>query len=59
MFTALDDRFDYGEERLVSYGRIEDAAVVVVWTERQGRRRIISMRRAHEWEMQRVGLGRS
>lgn len=58
-FTAPDLRFDYGEGRMVSYGRIDGLAIVVVWTERNGKRRIISMRRAHEWEMERVRLGRS
>lgn len=59
VFTMPDLRFDYGEERMISYGQIDGEAIVVVWTGRNGARRIISMRRAHEWEMERVRLGRS
>jgi uncharacterized protein len=56
--TAVDDRLDYGEERLVTYGWFNEAAVAVVWTKRDGRRRIISMRRMHEEETDYVGLER-
>lgn len=59
VFTAPDLRIDYGEDRMVSYGLIDGLAIVVVWTEHNGKRRIISMRRVHEWEMERVRLGRS
>lgn len=56
--TAVDDRFDYGENRYVTYGWIEQiaVAVAVVWTERDNRRRVISMRRMHKWEIEHVGL---
>lgn len=54
--TVIDDRFDDGEERFVSYGRIDDVGIALVWTERDGTRRIISMRRMHEWEIVYVGL---
>ena len=54
--TALDDRHDYGELRWLTYGYLGKRAVVIVWTEREGGRRIISMRHAHAEEMQNVGL---
>ena len=45
--TRPDERFRYGEERLVTAGYLEDRLVVVVWTPRGGVRHIISMRHAH------------
>jgi uncharacterized DUF497 family protein len=54
--TAIDDRFDYGEVRYATYGWMEQVAVAVVWTERNGVRRVISMRRMHQWEIEHVGL---
>lgn len=45
-YTDLDLRADYGEDREISVGRIGGEIVVVVWTERDGARRIISMRKA-------------
>jgi uncharacterized DUF497 family protein len=45
--SRLDDRFDYGEKRVISYGEAYDRIWVVVWTPRSElRRRIISARRA-------------
>jgi uncharacterized DUF497 family protein len=54
--TVIDDRTDYGEQRFVSYGFIEDVAVAVVWTDRDGAMRVISMRRMHLEEVEHVGL---
>ncbi|MDP9057568.1 MAG: BrnT family toxin [Pseudomonadota bacterium] len=54
--TVVDDRIDYGEDRFVSYGFIDGAAVALVWTDRNGVMRIISMRRMHLEEIQYVGL---
>ena len=45
-FDRVDDRKDYGETRVVSTGVLNQAVVVMVWTERVGARRIISMRKA-------------
>jgi uncharacterized protein len=56
--TAVDDRLDYGEERLVTYGWLNEVAVAVVWTKRDRGQRIISMRRMHEEETDYVGLER-
>lgn len=54
--TAVDDRLDYGEVRHITYGWIGEVAVAVVWTERDDGRRVISMRRMHQWEIRHVGL---
>ena len=48
--TLPDDRMDYGERRYISAGFIADRLVVLVWTPRGNRRRIISMRYAHAKE---------
>ena len=56
-----DERFDYGEERFITVGYLNDRMVVVVWTPRGEDRHIISMRKANEREQKRFGeqLGRS
>jgi uncharacterized protein len=46
----LDDRQDYGEERFILIGTAEEAVITVVYTERNGRFRIISARRATRHE---------
>jgi uncharacterized DUF497 family protein len=45
--TVLDDRFDYGEDRYITAGYLQGRCVVLVWTPRDGGRRIISMRHVH------------
>ena len=45
-----DTRRDYGERRFITAGPLADRIVVIVWTPRDGWRRIISMRFAHERE---------
>ena len=51
VFTAEDRRKDYGEKRFISIGSISGIAVlVVVHTDRKGRTRIISARKANEKE---------
>lgn len=51
-----DNRFDYGEIRFVIIGKMysdvtnKDILVVMVYTERGGRIRIISARKASKWE---------
>jgi uncharacterized DUF497 family protein len=42
----LDDREDYGEERLILIGSAEGASLAIVYTEGNGRTRIIWARRA-------------
>lgn len=46
-----DERFDYAEQRFISYGMLDGRWVVLVWTPRGTARRIISMRYAHEREI--------
>ncbi len=48
-----DTRFDYGETRFITFGLLGIRMVVVVWTFRGNKRRIISMRKANEREKQR------
>ena len=45
-----DDRRIYGETRYVALGRIEERLHVCVYTERAGRMRIISLRKANRRE---------
>ena len=56
VLTVVDDRMDYGEDRLISYGFIDDKAIALVWTDRAGVMRIISMRKMHQEEIKHVGL---
>lgn len=44
--SRVDDRFDYGEVREISVGLLKDDVIVVVWTDREDGRRIISMKKA-------------
>ena len=50
--TIQDDRFDYGEERFVSFGVLEGRVVAVVHTENEDSIRIISIRKATKYEEQ-------
>lgn len=58
-FTVEDQRWNYGEQRFVTRGVLDDDVVVVVWTPRNDARRIISIRRAsrNEREDYRQRLG--
>jgi uncharacterized protein len=56
--TDADLRFDYQEERFITYGWLDGQAVAIVWTDRADTRRIISMRRMHNEEIENVGLDR-
>jgi hypothetical protein len=49
----VDDRFDYGEERTITVGRLAGRMVIVVWTQRSDARHVISMRKANEREEKR------
>ena len=48
--TIEDDRYDYGEERFITFGILEGRVVVVVHTENGDSMRIISIRRATKYE---------
>ena len=54
--TIIDDRADYGELRYITYGWLDGRAVVLVHVERKGVLRVISMRHAHQEEIDHVGL---
>jgi uncharacterized protein len=49
-YTGPDERFAYGEPRYITVGHLGERMIVVVWTPREGTRRIISMRKANERE---------
>jgi uncharacterized DUF497 family protein len=48
--TTLDDRRDYGEERIIAIGQVGGMVLVVVYTDRDGVRRIVSARLANRKE---------
>lgn len=52
-FQFVDDRLDYGEERITTVGLLKGRMIVVVWTRRGEKRHIISMRKANDREQRR------
>lgn len=60
-FTARNLRVDYGEDRLITVGKLDGRMVVLVWTPRGAVRRIISLSKANDREKARYAqkLGRS
>lgn len=53
LFEQDDDRFDYGERRIITVGLLRGRMVVVVWSPRGAVRHIISMRKANDREQAR------
>lgn len=53
--TIQDCRYDYGEDRYITYGYIDCRLFCVVFTIRNGRIRIISARKANERELRTYG----
>ena len=51
--TFIDDRRDYGEVRYRAYGFIDGVAYYLAFTNRDGKVRPISLRRAHMKEIRR------
>jgi uncharacterized protein len=47
----IDDRADYGEERMVALAPIGDILIFVAFVDREPARRIISLRRANRREV--------
>jgi len=47
-----DNRRDYGERRIQVFGWLNDRRIVLTWTPRGTKYRIISMRHAHEEEFE-------
>lgn len=52
-FEIEDDRFDYGEERIIALGLIDSRVYVVIYTPREDRCQIISARKANARESRR------
>lgn len=50
-----DERFDYGEECILTVGLLRRRMIVVVWTWRGEARHVISMRKANAREQARFG----
>lgn len=53
VLTDEDVRQAYGEPRFISLGVLKTRIVVLVWTPRTGKRRIISMKYANDREKKR------
>lgn len=53
--TRLDERHAYGEPRYQTVAWLDRGLVMVVWTPRGATRRIISMRKINEREIQSIG----
>lgn len=49
-YNVEDTRFDYSEERIITFGLLAGRMVVIIWTQRGKNRHIISMRKANERE---------
>ena len=49
-YRWINDRFNYGEVRTITIGRLRGRMVVLVWTQRDEFRHIISMRKANDRE---------
>ena len=53
--SVVDDRFDYGEVRKVAFGLVNGPLFACVYADRQGERRVISLRKANTREVIRYG----
>jgi uncharacterized DUF497 family protein len=45
-----DERWDYGESRIITVGSLRGRMVIVVWTPRGNGRHVFSMRKANDRE---------
>lgn len=50
VYTMVDDRYDYGETRFLTYGLLCGRVVLVVHAEDDGAVRVISMRKVNRYE---------
>jgi uncharacterized DUF497 family protein len=48
--TVVDDRFEYGEERLLTFGLLGQQVLLIVHTQHDGGIRVISARKANRNE---------
>ena len=53
VFDLEDDRKEYGETRYITFGRLSERMVAVVWTPRGEGRHIITMWKANDRERKR------
>jgi uncharacterized DUF497 family protein len=53
--SMIDDRFEYGEVRELAFGLINGRVFVCVYADREGERRVISLRKANNREVRRYG----
>jgi uncharacterized protein len=53
--TIADNRYDYGEKRFITVGRLDHRMIFLVWTPRGSACRIISMRKANDREQSLYG----
>jgi uncharacterized DUF497 family protein len=52
--TLIDDRFDYGEVRYLTYGLLGERLMMVAWTKRGDAHHIISMRKCNDREKTKI-----
>ena len=59
--SFIDVRRNYGEERTMTIGYLDERLTIIVWTKRMDERRVISMRHCNEREKRRyeAALARS
>lgn len=50
VFEQTDNRFDYGEQRMLAVGSVAGIELTVIYTDRAGFRRLISARKATSHE---------
>ena len=53
VYEQIDERHDYGETRIVTFGRLKNRMVVICWTSRGDDRHVFSMRKANAREQAR------
>jgi uncharacterized protein len=54
-FDFPDERFEYGETRIITIGHLRARMMILVWTQRGDARHVISMRKANEREQAHFG----
>lgn len=59
LVETRDSRKNYGEERIIAMGNLQGRVVVVVYTQRRNRIRIISLRKANVREQKIYKEGRT
>lgn len=53
VLERVDDRRDYGEVRILAFGKVDGRLIAVIYTRRGASRRIISARKANRREQRR------